>query len=120
MITPEFVSGPGATLQRRVPIGLRVVDPSAAIAAQRIWKTIDLHFGLSALGRVADQLHHYLHQLLGRPGRWLMKLLHHRLLLFLLLLHVGQFFGGLRRLALGHPALEISSGKYSGSSRLRR
>ncbi|MGC1885781.1 MAG: hypothetical protein WA709_06745, partial [Stellaceae bacterium] len=67
VIVPEFVCEFGAALQGRFPIGLRVVYPSAAIAAYRIWKTIDLHFALSALGRIAYERHHDLHQLFGRP-----------------------------------------------------
>src|SRR5260370_19202858 len=120
VIVPEFVSEFGAALQGRFPVGLRVVDPSAAIAAHRIWKTVDLHFALSALRRMAYQLHHDLHQLLGRPLERFVKLLHHRLLLFLLLLHMAQFFGCLRRLVLGHSALHISSGKNARLCRLRR
>src|SRR5712671_77536 len=120
VIVPEFVSEFGAALQGRFPIGLRVVDPSAAIAAQRIRKTVDLHFALSALGCMAYQRHHYLHQLLGRPLKRFVKLLYYRFLLFLLFLHMAQVFGGLRRLALGHSALHISGGKNARRCRLRR
>ncbi len=69
---------------------------------------------------MADQLHHDLHQLLARPLERFVKLLHHRLLLFLLLLRVAHFFGGLCRLALRHSALDISSGKNADSCWLRR
>src|SRR3984893_5353659 len=120
LIAPEFVSEVGAALQGRFPVGFRVVDLSAAIAAHHIWKAIDLHFTLSALGCMAYELHHDLHQLLGRPFDRFVNLLHHRLLLFLLLLHMAQFFGCLRRLALGHSALHISSGKNARLCRLRR
>jgi hypothetical protein len=58
---------------------------------------------------MADQLHHYLHQLLGRPVERFVQFLHHCLPLFLLLLHVPQVFGGLRCLALGHSVFDISS-----------
>src|SRR3984893_249498 len=120
VIVPEFVYGLGAALQGRFPVGLRVVDPSAPIAAHRIWKAIDLDFALSALGRMAYQRHHDLHQLLGCPLERFVKLLHHHLLLFLLLLHMAQFFGGLRRLVLGHSTLHISSGKSARPCRLCR
>src|SRR6266404_1005394 len=119
MIVPEFVAEFGPTFEGRLPIGLRVVDPSAAIAAQGVWKAVDLDFALPALGSVTNQMHHYLHHLLGRPLERFVKLLHHRLLLFLLLLHTAQFFGGLCRFTLGHSTLKISSGEYAGSRRLR-
>src|SRR5271156_259621 len=109
LITPEFVSEFGAAFQRRFPAGLRVVDPAAAIAAQLIWKTINLHLALSAIRRMADQLHHDLHQLVGRPVERFVQFLHHCLLLFLLVLHMPQVFGGLRRLALGYSVFDISS-----------
>src|SRR5215475_8471915 len=48
-----------------------------------------------------------------------MKFRHHRLLLFLLLFHAAQFFGGLLRLALGHSTLDVGGGKYPGGCRLR-
>src|SRR6266446_10456632 len=120
VFTPEFEAELGSALQSLVPVRLRVVDPSAAIGAQCVWKAVDLDFALSALSGLADQLHEELHQLVGRPGRGLVKFLHHRLLLFFLLLHVAQFLSGFRRLALGHPALEVGCGKYAGSGRLRR
>src|SRR5215468_9245070 len=44
VLVPEFVSGFGPALQRRFPSGLRVVDPSAAIAAQHVGKAVDLNF----------------------------------------------------------------------------
>src|SRR5215475_12729823 len=90
-IAPEFVAGTRATLQSLVPVRLRVVYPPAVVAAEAIWKTIHLDFALPALGGAVDQLHDELHHLLGRPLRRLVKLLHHRLLLFFLLLHVAQF-----------------------------
>src|SRR5262245_12580653 len=102
MIAPEFSAGLRAPLQMLVPIGLRVVYPPAVVAAEAIWKTIDLDLALPALGGAVDQLHDELHHLLGRPLRRLVKLLHYRLLLFFLLLHVAQFLGGLCRLPLGH------------------
>ena len=48
-----------------------------------------------------------------------MKFCHHRLLLFFLLPHALQFFGGLLHLALGHSALDISSGENAGQCRIR-
>jgi len=48
------------------------------------------------------------------------KLVYHRLLLFLLLFHMAQFFGGLRSLAFGHSALDISSGKNANPCWLHR
>src|SRR5260370_14825277 len=111
VFTPEFEAELGSALQSLVPVRLRVVDPSAAIDAQCVWKAVDLNFALSALGGLVDQLHEELHQLVGRPGWGLVKFLHHRLLLFFLLLHVAQLFRSLCRLALGHPAPEISGGK---------
>src|SRR5215471_1892510 len=120
LIVPEFVSRLGSALQGHLPVGLRIVDSSPAVAAKYIRETVDLHFGLSALGRMGDQLHHYLHQLLSRFLRWFVKLLHHRLLLFFLLLHIANFFGGLRYLVLGHSVLDISRRKNAGLCRLHR
>src|SRR5690242_9683970 len=117
MIAPEFIAGPRATLQSLVPAGLRVVYPPAAVAAEAIWKTIDLDFALPAFGGAVHQLHDELHQLLGRPLRRFMKFFHHRLLLFLLLLYVAQFLGGLCRLPLGHATPQIRCGKTSCSRR---
>src|SRR5215469_12083550 len=111
VLMPEFVSGLRSAFQRRFPPGLRVVDPSAAIAAQHVGKAVDLNFTLSALGRPTDQLHDALHDLFGRPFRRFVKFRHYLLLLFLLLLHVAHLFGGLGRLALGHPTPEIRGGK---------
>jgi hypothetical protein len=79
-----------------------------------------LHLALSAINRVANQLHHDLYQLLGRPVERFVQLLHHRLLLFLLLLRMSQIVRSLCRLALGHSALDISSGKNAGFCGLRR
>jgi hypothetical protein len=46
VIVPEFVSELGPALQLFVPLGLRVVDPSAAIVAQGVGELIDLSCGL--------------------------------------------------------------------------
>src|SRR4029077_18055263 len=119
VIVPEFVAEFGPTFEGRLPVMLRVVDPSAATAAQGGWKAVDLDFALSALGGMADKPHDELHQLVGGPLRRLVNFRHDRLLLFLPLLHVAPFFGSLGRLALGHPAFEISGGKNAGSCRLR-
>ena len=119
MIAPEFIAEFGSALQGLLPVGQRVVDPSAAIGAQRIWKTVDLDFGLSALGGPRHELHKGLRQLFGAPSRRLVEFRHHRLLLFFLLLHVAQFFGGLLRLALRHSALDVSGGKHAGPCWLR-
>ena len=115
VIVPEFVNEFGAAFQRCFLIGLRVVDPWAAIAAHRIWKTIELHFPLSALGRMADQRHHDSHQLLGRPLERFVKLLHHRLSLFLILLHMSQFFGCLRP-RLPHPSSVAGTAVHRGAT----
>jgi hypothetical protein len=122
VIVPELERRLGPAVQGRFPTGFRIVDPSAAIAAQGVWKAVDLDFALSALGSVIDQLHYRLHQLLGSALRRLVKFLHHRLLLFFVLAHAAQFLGRLRRLAFGHPTLEIRGGKCPGprAGRLRR
>src|SRR5215831_16137466 len=111
VLVPEFVTSLGSALQSLFPLGLRVVDPPAAIAAQAVGEAINLDFALSAFGRLADQLHDELQQLLGRPLWRFVKFSHDGFLLFLLLLHMAQFFGSLRRLALGHPVPQISSRK---------
>src|SRR5215469_3769897 len=120
VIVPEFVSSFGPAFQRRFPTGLRVVDPSAAIAAQHVGKAVDLNFTLSALGRPTNQLHDALHDLFGRPFRRFVKFRHYLLLLFLLLFHMTHFFSGLRCLALGHPTPEIRGGESACSRRRRR
>src|SRR6516165_2332589 len=53
---PEFVSGLRSAFQSRFPPRLRVVDPSAAIAAQGVGKAVDLDFPLSPLGRLVHEL----------------------------------------------------------------
>src|SRR6516225_434672 len=122
VIVPKFIRRLGSTLQSRLPVGLRVVDPAAAVAAQLVGEAVDLDFGLSGLGGMIDQPHHYLHQLLGRALRRFVKFRHHGLLLFLLLAHAAQFLGGLGRFALCHATLEISDRKSPGphAGRLRR
>src|SRR5215471_4219875 len=85
VIVPELVSRLGSALQSRLPLGLRVVDPAAAIAAQLIGEAVDLDLGLSSLGGVVDQLRNEMHQLVGRPLRRFEKFRHHRFLLFFLL-----------------------------------
>jgi hypothetical protein len=77
--------------------GFRVVDASAAISAHRIWKAINPDLDLTSVRRAADQLHDHMQQLLRGPLGQLLKLGHHRLLPFLLLLHVAHLLGGLGR-----------------------
>jgi hypothetical protein len=54
VLVPEIVSSLGSAFQSLFPIGLRVVDPSTAIAAQLIGEAVDLNFGLSGLGGPVD------------------------------------------------------------------
>src|SRR5215472_18711444 len=119
VMVPELVAELGSALQGLLPMRLRVVYPPTAIRTQLIGKPVDLDFGLSTLRGLIDELHNELHQLFRRPRRGRMKFRHYLLLLFLLLFHAAQFFGGLLRLALGHSALDIGGGKYPGGCRLR-
>src|SRR6516162_10234477 len=49
VLMPEFVSGLGAALQSLFPLGLRIIDSPAVVAAQGIREAVDLDFALSSL-----------------------------------------------------------------------
>src|SRR5690348_2205586 len=51
VLVPEFISSLGPALQCVFPVGFRVVDPSAAIGAQGVGKSVNLDLALPALGR---------------------------------------------------------------------
>src|SRR4051794_25082263 len=107
MIVPKFIASARPAFQSRVPVGIRVVDPPAVVSAQIVWESIDLHFTLTALGCLLDELHDELKQLLGGPLWRLVEFRYNRLLLFILLLLMEQFLGRFGRLAVGHAAPEI-------------
>ena len=86
VIAPEFLAGARTALQSLIPVGLRIVDPSPTISAETVRKAVNLNFAVSAFCCPVNQLHNELHHLLGRFVRRFVKLLHYRLLLFLLLL----------------------------------
>jgi AcrR family transcriptional regulator len=114
VIAPEFIAGARTALQSLVPVGLRIVDPSPTISAEAVRKAVNLNFAVSAFCCPVYQLHNELHQLFGCPVRRLVKLLHHCLLLFLLLLQPAHLLSGFGRFALGHSTPQIGSGERSG------
>jgi hypothetical protein len=86
VIAAEFIAGARTALQSLVPVGLRIVDPSPTISAEAVRKAVNLNFAVSAFCSPVYQLHNEFHHLFGRSVRRFVKLLHYRLLLFLLLL----------------------------------